>query len=404
MKVRRILLKEFRFFILLNSLLIINYSNLFSASKDDLFKKRDKILKDITLTETLLKKANEGKNEVLNSLSLINKKIQLRRELIENLNLELSNLEHAVDSLSMLIESNSHSIDNIKKEYAQIIYRSYFYFKPANILVLLLSAPNVSVGYRRIIYLKQYHNHRKNLINNLRTEIERLYSISLIINRKRNEKLRILELKSKEVEILNDDLIRAQKSLKEFQKRSKELQASLEQLKSNAKKIENEIRNLIETEVKNAKKTGSNVNLRKISQLSARFEQNKGKLPFPVEKGIIVSDFGEQPHPMYRGIKINNNGIDISTDCNVPVMSVFDGVVSKIFFIKGSNYAIILKHGDYYTVYQNLSSVSVNVGAEVKINTVLGYLSCPENEQVSRLHFELWQDLQKLDPSVWLSR
>jgi len=384
--------------------LFFTLSAIASTRKEELLRRRERISAEIASTESLLKKLDLNKSEVIGSLALINKKIALRRDLIDNLNAEVAELDVAVDSLTRLINRNQDFIDRTKKEYATVIYRTYFYFKPNSLLMLLFSSPSLGVMYRRYIYLRQYSEHRRNLIVSLRREVAELYENSQRLASTRAEKVRLISLRRSEIETLNRDLSAAQVTLKQVQKRSRELLNSLDNLKAAARKVEDEIRKIVESEIQKAKASTSQTYSRQVAALSAKFEQNKGKLPFPVANGVIVSEFGEQPHPVYKGIKINNNGIDISTDCNVPVFPVFGGVVSKVFFIKGSNYAVIIRHGNFYTVYQNLASVNVSAGVDVKPTTVLGNTACMNEDNVSRLHFEIWQDLQKLDPRVWLAR
>ncbi|MGC8824867.1 MAG: murein hydrolase activator EnvC family protein [Bacteroidales bacterium] len=390
------------FFVLLLSVCVFDCSYA-GSRKDDLIRRRERISKEIATSENLLKKLTENKKEVENKMALINRKIDLRRELLANMNDEISLLDKTIDSLTRLLITNRQIIGQIKSEYALVIYRSYFYLRANTLLMLLFSSESVGQMYRRYLYLKQYSMHRRALIEKLRSEINSLYLNSIRLTESRNAKIQLLRLRQTELEKLNKDMEIAQNSLRDVQRQTKELQKSLERLRSAAKAIETEIKKLVVEEVKriNAEKVVSAYS-RKVALISSQFEQNKGHLPFPVERGAIVSQFGEQPHPVYRSIKINNNGIDISTECGVPVYAVFAGVVSKVFFIKGSNYAIILRHGNFYTVYQNLTDVTVVTGAEVKENSILGYSFCSEGETVSRFHFEIWHQLNKLDPTEWL--
>lgn len=397
-------LKAIRSYIFLLALAVFVFDNCFAGSrKDDLLRRRERIAKEIATSESLLNKLRENRKEVVNSLALINRKIALRRELVASMTEELALLDHTIDSLSRRLESNRSVIDQIKSEYAQVIYRSYFYLRTNTLLMLLFSSSSLGEMYRRYAYLRQYNQHRRLLILKLRNEINNLYQNSVRLSESRAAKLKLLTLRQNELYSLNKDLEQAQSSLQDVQRRTKELQKSLENLRSAAKAVEAEIKKLVEQEVRraSAEKATSAYN-RKVALVSSQFEQNRGRLPFPVERGVIISQFGEQPHPVYKSIKVNNNGIDISTDCNTPVYAVFRGTVSKVFFIKGSNYAVILRHGNFYTVYQNLLKVAVVSGSEIKENTVLGYTSCTDGENVSRFHFELWQGLNKLDPSDWL--
>lgn len=139
------------------------------------------------------------------------------------------------------------------------------------------------------------------------------------------------------------------------------------------------------------------------SLLTKNFSENKNKLPWPVEDGTVISVFGEHTHPVFKGIIVQNNGIDISTNCNSSVFCVFNGIVSKVFAIKGANFAIIIRHGNYLSVYQNLQKINVKNGEKVRTNQVIGYSYCDNLNMISTIHFELWQELNRMDPLKWLN-
>jgi septal ring factor EnvC (AmiA/AmiB activator) len=138
--------------------------------------------------------------------------------------------------------------------------------------------------------------------------------------------------------------------------------------------------------------------------LSGKFEANKGKLPWPVSRGVITESFGTHPHPVLKGIVTNNNGIDIATTPGAPVKAIFDGVVTGVISIPGSNRALILKHGEYLTVYSNLSSVSVNKGDKVNAGDAIGIADVGDDSDKGEAHLEIWKGKTRLNPQEWIAR
>jgi murein hydrolase activator len=211
----------------------------------------------------------------------------------------------------------------------------------------------------------------------------------------------LLNEKEKESGKLKEEK-RIQKNLiAEYNRKEINLKRDLKELQEATKRIEQEIEKIIKEEalarLKQSKKV-TNADLK----LSKNFSSNKGKLPWPVENGTVISFFGEHPHPVFKGIMIKNDGIDISTNCKSSVKCIFDGVVSKIFAIKGANFAVIIRHGNFLSVYQNLQVVNVKIGELVKTRQAIGSSYCDDSNNISTVHFGLWQELTKLNPTEWL--
>ncbi|NJK97665.1 MAG: M23 family metallopeptidase [Bacteroidales bacterium] len=136
--------------------------------------------------------------------------------------------------------------------------------------------------------------------------------------------------------------------------------------------------------------------------ISGNFKDNRGRLPWPTEKGVIVNPFGEQHHPVLKGVIVQNNGVDISTYSNAKVFSIFEGEVKKVFSFLGANYTVIVRHGEYLTLYQNLATVYVKPGDKIKAKQELGSLYSESNSKTSVLHLEIWEESSKLNPEMWL--
>ena len=181
----------------------------------------------------------------------------------------------------------------------------------------------------------------------------------------------------------------------------------LQDKKTRAKALDDKIRKIIEEEIKKARAEAKNKNdsydlTPEALALSSEFNSNKGKLPWPLEKGVIVQGYGKQKHAIFAGVETFNNGIDIATDKKAIVRAVFDGTISRIFFIKGEGKAILMNHGEYFSVYSGLQEVRVKIGDKLLAKEKIGVVLTQEVEEKTELHFEIWKGYDKHDPSKWL--
>ncbi len=375
-------------------------SNLLFPQKSELIIKKEKLQNEIKKTQDLINRTLDNKQNVEKKVLLLDKKIKLQKELLDNLTYELNSIDSKIQLLNKNINENTNKIENLKNEYAKVIYHTYFIEKKKNILMFLFAAENFNIAYRRLIYVKQYIKYRKSLYNKINRDINNLIikNKELVDIKLEKEKLKLNY--EKEKEFLENDLENKKILINKLATDEKALRKNLNDLKENARKLEDAIKEEIRRE--NERRKIKNKNFNENVELNSKFELNMGKLPWPVKNGIVISSFGEHNHAILKGIKVNNNGIDISTECKSDVNVVFDGVVSKIFSIKGTNFTIIVRHGDFYTVYQNIIDLNVKVNENVKTSQKLGTIGCNENSGVATLHFEIWKEFEKLNPEKWL--
>jgi murein hydrolase activator len=383
-------------------ILLITGTIINGQKRIELEKIRKEKLQEIEKIENILSETKHDKSSSIQKIDLISKKIIVRNEIIENLNFTIDDIGKRISILNDEILIKNNEISNLKQQYAKIIYSSYYRLKNYNLIIFILSAENFNQAYRRFYYLKQYSNERKILIEKIISEISECEKIILNLKNEKGNKVVVLSTKENEKENLKYDKSNLNKLIENYSIKESNLKNELKDLQEYTKRIENEIEKIIKEEAlaktKRSKKSSSEELL-----LTKSFAENKGNLPWPVNDGTVVSFFGEHPHPVFKGILIKNNGIDISAKCNSPVLSVFNGVVSKIFAIKGANFAIILRHGDFLTVYQNLQRIAVKIGENVTTRKVIGYSNCDTYNNFSTIHFELWQELNRMDPKNWLT-
>lgn len=405
---------------LLLSLLILLTSLVNGQSLDELRKKKQKTNDDIKYTTKLLEEAKKNQTKTLNKYNILNKQIELRTTLITGINSEVTVISGFIDQNAWLVTSLNSDLEELKKEYAKMIVFAQKNQTNYNKLLFVLSSNSFNQAYKRIMYLKQYTEYRKRqaeLIQWIRDLIQVKVSR---LQLQRAEKEVLLQTQKQEANKLTKEktqqgqyLTTLQKKQKEFERKLKEQQQIEAQLSREIQKIiEEEIRKAREREKEKAKQTGKPASGTTKYEMtpeeklaSGQFEQNKRRLPWPVERGVITDHFGVHEHPVLKNIQVKNNGVDISTVQGMKARSVFAGEVSRVFMVTGGNYAVIIRHGKYLTVYSNLINVQVKSGDKVAIKQTIGTIGTDtDDESKTVLKFQIWRENEKMDPEGWISR
>jgi len=366
--------------------------NLFGEKKNELELKKQNIEKEIKENIELLNIIKENTKESFNKIQLLNRNIDLRNQLIKAINEELNILELKEKTLGIEIENLKNNKNKLKYDYKRFLLYQYIYLKNYKRELYLLTSENFNKAYKRFIFLKRINDSRKNKIREIKIIINELNNKKIEINNIIKEKNELLLKKNKEKNEIEININKTKTLISEYKRKEKEVKKKIEELKKNSKKIEDEIKALIKLEIKNIKFINFNEN------------DIKGRISWPVKYGTIIEEFGEKRHPVYNNIIINNNGINISTRCNETVYCVYDGEVSKIISIKGANFAVIIKHDGFYTVYQNITKLYVLSGQKIKKNEKIGLTYCLEEENVTNIHFEIWKGTEKVNPMDWLEK
>jgi len=375
-------------------------------NKSELEKKRNSTLKEIAETENILNTVKQSKTESVEKLNLLDKKINLRNSLIVNLSSEVSVVERKITELEKATSSLGSDINNIKAEYARMIYLSYLNRAHSNKLMFILSSNSLNQAYKRVMYLKQYSEYRQKqvaIINGVQTSLNQQISE---LEGKRKEKVSLLAYQERENITLKNDLEEKTKTLNVLKLKENELNKRLRTQSRKAEKLAAEIDNIIKAEIKaksDAEKVSKKVNIED-NHLSNNFRENKGRLPWPTERGVITRGFGRYRDPVYKNVELESLGIDISTTAKSDVYTIFDGQVSDKFIIEGYNYAVIINHGRFYTVYQNLVDVRVNKGDKVRTKQIIGKVFTDNDSKTSILHVQVWEQRKALDPEMWLNK
>jgi len=421
MKSYQSLRQVFSVFILLFILLVyfpfLSYSQ---ESRENLQNTKSKLEEEIRYTTRLLEQTHQTKQNSLNKVILLNKQIEKRQSLITTISGEADQIQVQLDLQHKQISSLSEELKKMKAEYARMIYYAYKNLNAYNRLLFIFSAEDFNQAYRRLLYYQQYSAYR-------RTQAELIRDAQMKIDRKQREleetrQQKLTLARSEEIEKgqLTEEMQEKDKAVQQLSLKEKELEASLREKQKAAERLEEEINKIIAAEIKaaseKAKRTyikDSKTNMKSVSSeilltsdeqvLSSSFASNKGKLPWPSEHGVITGTFGEHPHPVLKYVKVKNNGIDISTEKGAAVRAVFNGTVSRVMSFPNLNKVVIIRHGEYLTVYSNLDEVSVKDGQPVTTKQMIGKVHTNPDDSRTDLHFEIWLGKTTQDPQEWLS-
>lgn len=389
-------------------IILLSHNVLLAQTKDDLQKKRDKINKDIQFTSKLIKETSKNKEVAQSQLKLLNKKISLQQELIYSISSEANKINYQVQDNQKKVGSLEDEIKKLKDQYARMIVTAYRNRSSYDKLMYIFAAEDFYQAIKRLRYLKQISNYRVRQAEIIRNSQLELRNKIITLQEQKNEKNKLLNQQKSAQSELKDDKDTQLKSVTQLQQEEKKLREQLKKQEKEKEKLNAAIQKAIDAEIKASKKTtkGEVAMAPEAKALSANFEGNKGKLPWPVERGVITEKFGKHPHPVLSGIMIENNGIDISTTSGANVRSVFKGTVSSVFSIPGAGENVIISHGAYRTVYSQLSEVFVKKGDEVEVKQNIGKVLADDSTGKSEAHLEIWKiegvQTKKQNPELWI--
>ena len=394
--------------ILLSTVFFIILSSIsFGQSISDLQKKRQDATNDIEFTTRLLKEVQKNERSSLNRLQLLNNKITQRNTIISSINSEIIVYQEFIDNNSMVIEMLNTDIVQIKNEYAELIRSAYRNRNAYDNILFLLSAENVNQAHRRFLYLKRYTAYREN-------QAEVISTMQLVLNenivkleQQKLTKQQLINETQKETKQLSNEKLQQNSEYKKLHNEQRKLRQKLKQQQKVEQQLEREIQRIIEEEARKSRESGgSGFALTPEQKLVGdNFAQNKRKLPWPVERGIIIERFGIHQHPVLTNVQIKNNGINIATEIGSKVRAVFNGEVSRVFGISGGNTAVIIRHGKYLSVYSNLREAVVKKGDKVSTKQNIGTVYFDKDDgSKSVLKFQIWHESQKLNPEDWIGK
>lgn len=379
----------------------------FSQDRQILEEKRQKLIEDIQKTEQLLQETVKSKETTLLRYNTLQEQIKKRRQLIQTLEAEVALADGNVSQIQNVILSLQSDIDQLFREYAKMARVAYRQKLSLGRLVFLFSSHSLNEAFRRWQYLRQYDQYRQKQAHLIQqTQASLTTQLGELESRKREKQL-LLGKAQNQAGMLETELDEKNKLLKNLKSDESRISSDLKQKRIAHEQLNSAIEKIIRDEMAKARKAERKEENKAVvaaaNEASASFEQLKGKFTWPVASGAITGHFGRQEHPTLHNVYISNNGIDIRTDLNAQVHCIFQGEVVGVQFIPGySSYMAIIRHGNYYTVYSNLEEVAVQRGQQVKTREVIGKVRTDPKTNAAVVHFEVWKEKNRMNPTEWL--
>ncbi len=374
-----------------------------TQSREELERKRRETQEIINTTTKLLEQASTTRQSSIEHLNLINRRLELRRSLLRTIESEMNAIDRSIsDGQNRIIKLESE-LGEAKGSYAKLIRIAYRQRMSHQRLMFILSASDFNQAYRRIKYLQQYSRSRQNQIDLIQALSQEIADEITDLEAQRDEKVVLLAQRRNEANELSNESRQQNSVVQQLQRRENQLKQELASQQKIARDLQYAIEKLIreESTVADGRVIYELTPEERI--ISDQFQLNKGGLPWPIERGVVTGFFGEHAHPVLKGIKVQNNGIDISTVEDAEVRSIFNGTVRQVLTVLGSNNVVLIRHGNFLSVYANLSHVYVRQGDEITTKQLIGRVFTDNDENNSILHLEIWEENEKLDPLLWLS-
>ena len=414
-------------------------------------RKQRQAKQNIEMTNRLLNENKKNQKTTANSITVISRQIEERENLIKALNDEVGILDRDLSNINAEKSQLEEKLQELRKEYAKLLYHYYFHKTKSNAVFYILSSESLTQGFRRLRYVQQYSNYRKEQAQKIQQVTDELGQKETLLSRVKEEKHNTLKGKQVESNKLLKSKESKQKMLTELSQKESDLKVKLEKQQRQVEVLNKKIDDMIAAEIAKqeaqrkakakaeaerkakavaSKKPATSGTAAKPSAPSAPsapstpsapvtkpsapasegkslvsggFESNRGRLPWPV-RGIVTGHFGLHPHPVLDHVQVNNKGIYIQTTANSDASAVYDGEVTQVFAIPGNNNAIIVKHGIYRTVYANLTTTYVKVGDKVKARQKLGRVLVDQEADKTELYFMLYKESVLQNPELWLAR
>jgi len=422
-----------------------------NSNKDQLVSKQKKIKEDMRLLSDILAVTKVNKKNSIGRLVNINMKLEKRQELIQNISQQLAQINRDIKENEAQVALLIATLEKLKKEYARMVVFAQRNQDAYSVLMFIFAAENFSQAYSRLKYVQQYSEFRKKQAIEIIETQTRLLARLNELKEQRHEKNSLLGIEEEEKKILSTEKVEQEQVLTELQKKEKELKEELEKKKKETLQLQAEIRRQIELEMKRKaeeaeaarqlalkkekeareererkerekKKNTATVPAAKVPEkvvpekplpdpaelseaavaLSADFSNNRGKLPWPITKGIICEPYGEHEHPAIKGFMIINNGLEICSSKGAQARAVFAGEVTSTVISPTGGKLVIIRHGEYLSVYCNLEHVLVKTGDKISVKQVIGTVMFDEDEGKSSMNFQIWKGQKTMDPAGWL--
>ncbi|MFB9078143.1 murein hydrolase activator EnvC family protein [Flavobacterium procerum] len=393
------------------------------SQQEKLEQRKAQIQQEIRDNEKMLQSVRKREKSAVNEYLIQANKIKLKEKLINTTAKQERLLSNDMYINQVQVNKLKKELKVLKEDYAEMILKSYKSRSEQSRAMFILSSESFLQAYKRAQYLKQYTNYRKNQGLEIQSKTTQLLDFNAKLDGQRQVKKKIIVENQKEKVTLEVEKKEQQKLVNELKKDKNKIAADIRSKQSESKRIDKQIDRLIREAIAEANRKaaaerakanpGSNETKAPVSSskialtpedkiLAADFKANRGRLPWPVEKGFISLGYGDQPHPLHPSLTVHNSGVEITTEEGANARAVFEGEVSKVIVLSPVNKAVVIQHGDFFTVYQNLSSVSVSQGDKVNIKQSIGKVRTSGDTGKTIIKFLILQNTSNNNPEGWL--
>lgn len=400
-------------------MLLFSVTGYAQRTKESLQKEINSLQKEIETANKLLTETSKNKEVTLNQVSLMERRINDRQKLINACNEQIKVLDRNINKGESNIRALNAELTKLRGEFSKMIQFAYRNKSHYDQLEFLFASEDFNQATRRMHYIQQMAASRKTKIEQMAATQKQIVS-EVEANRKaREEQAALLAEQKKQQEALVQEKTELDAKVKQLKKKETNIQQNIKDKQAQAKKFQKQIDDIIAEEIRKANeraaKETKTTNKGKTNSdkmaltpqekaLSTVFSANKGKLPWPVERGVVSNSFGKHASTLSDKVIVTNNGIDIATTENAKARSVFEGVVVSVVKPSASNIGVIIRHGDYFSVYSQLDEAYVNRGDKVRTKQDIGRVHTDRSEGKTELHFELRKATETLNPSQWLAK
>jgi murein hydrolase activator len=401
--------KYISIFWLLSTLFFALQGNAQTKEQKKLEDKKARLQQEIKQINSLLFQKTKEKKNVLNEVEDLSQKIKIREELIKVTNEQANLLNRQIDANLKKINGLGSELVALKEDYAKMIRKSYQNKSQQSRLMFLLSSGSFLQAYKRFQYMKQYTKHRKDQGEEIQSKTVALQTINEDLNTQKIQKEKLVAENRKTQQLLEQEKKEQETLITSIKKKESEYTAQIKKKQREADEIDRQIERLIRAAIAEANKKAGNAANKTTFSLTPEakliaddFSANKGKLIWPVEKGVKSKAYGEYSDPVYPGIKRFNSGVVIATEKGAKARAVFSGEVSAVIIVPGGNKAIQVRHGNYITTYYNLSKIYLKKGDKVAAKEALGEIFTSPSSGTTELKFFIYKDTNRLNPEEWI--
>ena len=384
-------------------LIVLISSSLSSQTKQDLENQKKQIQEDIKKIELKLKTNSKQKKLIVSNAEDINYKIKLQQNLINNINSQLNLILREIDRNENRLSDLKQRELTLKDELSKMLLSAYKKKSNLNKLMFVFSSTSFQQAYKRIQYFKQYANFQSKTLSKIKINSNDIKNVIVVLDSQKTNKKLLIDENEEIKRDLSIEYTGLNNLIAEVNKNQKRYSAEIKQKQKLTREIDKKIQRLIEEALAKAKKKDGRFELTEEAKLiSKNFNANKGKLPSPVIRGSVVLGFGKQPHPIVKTTTIQSNGVRIRTSSDVEARTIFNGEVYSIIKSKNNTHTILIQHGNFFTVYKNLSDIYVKKGDKLKTKDSIGKIATDPINGQTILSFSIFNNGVPQNPRFWI--